>query len=186
MQIRDFFTPIRCRLCFDKLNVFSDISVGRTCGISQADHKNGECVCIVRTEKGLDFLQKSKEHFLLREVAYDKVCADQRIENKRREWYGYRKAWGRQGMKLPNYCEHIRIKQTKINLSRYKKKLKQSLILDSFGSTGELTQYVDLQIQRQDIYRLVLMPFMILVNVVRKIKKGLKMIIEIKKGRFCK
>ena len=28
MNMKDFFTPARCRLCFDKLNIFSDLVMG--------------------------------------------------------------------------------------------------------------------------------------------------------------
>ncbi|MCJ7500171.1 Coenzyme F420 hydrogenase/dehydrogenase, beta subunit C-terminal domain, partial [bacterium] len=46
MQIKDYFTPARCRLCFDKMNVFADITAGDPWGIPGTDKKQGETALV--------------------------------------------------------------------------------------------------------------------------------------------
>ena len=52
MQIKDYFTPARCRVCFDKMNIFADISVGDPHGLDGVDRKMGESMLVIRTKDG--------------------------------------------------------------------------------------------------------------------------------------
>jgi coenzyme F420 hydrogenase subunit beta len=61
MQIKDFFTPVRCRLCFDKMNVFSDITVGDPHGVNRVDRERGESMLVARTEIGLETVHSAKK-----------------------------------------------------------------------------------------------------------------------------
>lgn len=174
MQIKDFFTPTRCRLCFDKLNIFSDISVGDPWGISEADHINGESVCVARTDKGANFLQKAKDYLRLREVNYDKIYNGQNIEHKQDLWCGYKEAWRRKGLKLPNYCEYIKTKPAKPDINEFMMTLQKSLDLDSFGSREELIRYVDSHIPKQRRHSLLLTVGIFCLKAIQKMIRSLK------------
>lgn len=49
---KKYFTSPRCRLCFDKLNLYADIVYGDAWGVSGDDTKEGGNVIICRSEKG--------------------------------------------------------------------------------------------------------------------------------------
>lgn len=58
--IRDIYYPIACRLCVDKLNTFSDISIGDAWGFSK---DNGIYSSIItKSNRGDDFLLSANEH----------------------------------------------------------------------------------------------------------------------------
>lgn len=105
MVIKDFFTPIRCRLCFDKLNVFADVVLGDPHGVAGVDRLNGETQILARTDNGQNLVHQASQtsSITIREVSIDEVIKGQRIENKRNNWSGYMKAWSDIGRTQPLY-----------------------------------------------------------------------------------
>lgn len=57
-QTRSLFTPVSCRLCPDKLNVLSDISIGDPHGVVRG--KEVPSAAIVRTDTGLEYLNAAE------------------------------------------------------------------------------------------------------------------------------
>lgn len=57
--LKDMYTPPRCRVCPDKLNIAADIVLGDPWRMSNVDFVNGENLIIVRTALGMDLLDKS-------------------------------------------------------------------------------------------------------------------------------
>lgn len=55
MLIKDYFTPVRCAICWDKMNVFSDITFGDPHGIPDIDRLLGEGLILPRTDVGAFF-----------------------------------------------------------------------------------------------------------------------------------
>lgn len=51
-RIKNGFTPARCRLCFDKMNIYSDITVGDPHGLGNVDRDRGESMVVIRTDMG--------------------------------------------------------------------------------------------------------------------------------------
>lgn len=88
MEIKDFFTPVRCRLCFDKLNVFADLTLGAPDGIKGGDRQSGESVVLVRTETGRQLIAEAsrQEVVSLREIAAAEATTGQGIHQKRQQW----------------------------------------------------------------------------------------------------
>ena len=106
MAIKDVFTPARCRLCFDKMNVLSDVTVGDPWGIEGADIKHGESVIIARTEPGRSAVMRGLDRgqLSLRSVDYEEILAGQRIDSKRADWRTYCETWQTMGKELPGFC----------------------------------------------------------------------------------
>lgn len=161
MKIKDFFTPARCRLCFDKMNIFSDITVGDPWGIDGVDRKGGESVAIIRTEKGMDIFQDAvKDNAVnVRKISYDEALAGQNIEKKRIDWRGYIEAWNNLGYPVPDYFEHIR-KYTQSNHqnARYKKQLQHAFSLEKYPSRKALIAAAEKEMFYQSIKRKVTWP----------------------------
>ena len=58
IRTKDAFTPARCRVCFDKMNVLADIAVGDAYGLRT--DKQGYSVILARTERGKDALEAAQ------------------------------------------------------------------------------------------------------------------------------
>lgn len=58
LGLKEMFTPPRCRVCWDKLNVFSDISLGDPWRVKNVDWQKGESLIICRTVTGDELIEK--------------------------------------------------------------------------------------------------------------------------------
>jgi coenzyme F420 hydrogenase subunit beta len=79
--LKDPFTNPRCRICFDKLNVHSDIVLGDPWGMSNVDWQNGASVVLVRSDLGEDIIDdmQSMQLIDLRKASLDEVISGQHI-----------------------------------------------------------------------------------------------------------
>jgi coenzyme F420 hydrogenase subunit beta len=104
MIMKDFFTPSRCRLCFDKMNIFSDITIGDPHGVDDVDRLKGESLIMSRTDIGHKIIERSKlkGNISLRSVDTGLALKGQRIEKKRIDWNNYTFHWKELGNKVPN------------------------------------------------------------------------------------
>ena len=171
IRIKDYFTPARCRLCFDKMNVFSDITVGDPHGISGLERKRGESVVIARTEKGGEIIQAACQDkaIAVRPVPYDAVLSGQGIGRKREQWRGYVDAWAQSGHELPNYVEMV--KRAAPLLSRkvgYRNGLQHALSLDQFPTREDLDCFVDRMLKKRGFINKLLFPFAFVKKTVKK------------------
>jgi coenzyme F420 hydrogenase subunit beta len=169
--IQDYFTLTRCRLCFDKMNIFSDITLGDPWGIDYADHKNGETVCIVRNEKGLDVVENAikDSRVKLKEITYEEVVAGQMIDRKKEEWKGYLQEWLKREVLVPNYYNYLNPQIKKSGKKNYEKILKFSLSVDNFQSKQMLIEHVNMQVKKKIIIQKFMLPY----RAVRKIARFL-------------
>lgn len=125
MQCKDVFTPARCRLCFDKMNIFSDIAVGDAWGISEG--REGYSAIVVRTQRGLDALRSAERAGVIKldQLSPEVIFDGQRVEDRRRNWVGYNTVWRENYGQVPEFgidkqwYEHIKNK----SLSNFKKQL---------------------------------------------------------------
>jgi len=112
MKMKDFFTPVRCRLCFDKLNVYADLVFGDPHGLKGIDRQRGEGLIIVRTQRGRDLLEEVEKLSLTqtREVSFKKVSLGQGMPKKVKEWNKHMRAWSLLGKRIPNYPDPLKSK----------------------------------------------------------------------------
>ena len=102
-SIKDIYTPLRCRLCFDKMNVLSDIVVGDAWGLRKG--KDGFSAIIVRTDKGRDALLSAQKAGALKLETVDPeaVFKGQSAENKRIDWTVFTTTWQDSGLPVPDF-----------------------------------------------------------------------------------
>jgi coenzyme F420 hydrogenase subunit beta len=158
---KDALTPARCRLCFDKLNVFADLTVGDPWGIASADMVSGESVVITRTPVGSELVKRAVEQkaVALRQIPYGEVVKGQMVGKRRRDWRSYCDAWARLGHDLPDYYTRVAEHGPDgIKRGRYGRSLRRSLSLDRFRSREELFRHVDGQLRLQERSRKLLFP----------------------------
>lgn len=172
LGIKELFTPVRCRLCFDKMNVFADITVGDPWGIPSADMVNGECVVITRTCAGSELVKAAIDHaaVVLRPIRYEEVIKGQKIEERRRDWKGYCEAWEALGGKLPDYYTRLADYTSGLTKkSNYMRYLRASVLLDRFRSREELLRYIGRRLFLQECRRWLFFPVRLARGVLRRI-----------------
>ncbi len=102
-RLKDYFTPPRCRLCFDKMNIFSDLSVGDAWGISEG--AKGDSVVIARNDKAVSLIKDACNNGFLKLRAIDAklIFKGQGVEQRRRNFAAYSDVWREMGRTLPKY-----------------------------------------------------------------------------------
>lgn len=101
--LKDYFTPPRCRLCFDKMNILSDISIGDAYGISEGP--KGDSVVIARNDKAVSIINDAcNSGFLkLRQIDAESIFKAQNIEQRRSDFTAYLNLWRKMGHSVPQY-----------------------------------------------------------------------------------
>lgn len=171
IQIKDYFTPVRCRLCFDKMNVFADISAGDPYGLEGVDRKYGETMIAVRSKTGQEIVQAARVvgEINIRPVAYEQVLKGQGISKKKQQWSGYTRVWINSGRELPCYYGQVKRNLHAGSLAkRYKKDIEYALNLDGFASRAELIRYVNKALRKRKVLKLLLTPVRIVKNLMKK------------------
>lgn len=138
--MKDFFTPARCRICFDKFNIFADLVFGDPHGIDGIDKQNGESLIIVRSSAGEHILKEAIKHNFvkMRSIKTEDALNGQKIEKKRSEWHKFMSAWKNKKLPLPDYSfTHI------TNNKKQEKLIDMSLKLDQYQSANKLFSAID-------------------------------------------
>ncbi len=103
MWCKNRFTPVRCYLCFDKMNVFADIVLGDAWGVKS--DKEGYSVILARTARGHDIVQDALKAGVIHAnlIEPEAVFRGQHIDVKRRDWTAFAAAWQRGGKRIPGF-----------------------------------------------------------------------------------
>ena len=174
MEIKDYFTPARCRLCFDKMNIFSDITVGDPHGLTGVDRRGGESMLVVRTAKGRNVVQSAiaDQAIQVRRTAYGQILEGQDIRGKKKQWHAYIKAWKQSGRELPGCFEQVKDNTLEIPRGkRYSKDLEYSLSLDDFVSREELFRSVDYALRKKRAVNSLTWPLRLAGKALRQLKR---------------
>ena len=85
-EAKNYFTAPRCKLCFDKLNLFADIVYGDAWGVSGDDTRNGGNVIICRTPKGEELIEEmlEKGRIVGRPCSIEEIAKGQGMKNKKK------------------------------------------------------------------------------------------------------
>jgi coenzyme F420 hydrogenase subunit beta len=129
LAIKENFTPVRCRLCYDKLNTFADISVGDSYGIGES--AEGISSIIIRNENihKLILSAVKSDKIRLWDVDPYRIIIGQAIGERIKQFTLFSSAWEKMGYAAPVYS--LNYSYTKapgnIDLSSYENVLKASL-----------------------------------------------------------
>lgn len=162
MAIKDFFTPARCRLCFDKLNIFADVTLGDPHGLKEIDRTHGETLIFVRTQGGKELISAAERarSITIRQADAQAAVKGQGINEKRVQWPNYMQAWSELGKSLPTYPKTVQ-NSTGVpgsNIQKYTDALRHSIDLDAFASRKELFGFVNKQLVIKKLRGLPLWP----------------------------
>lgn len=89
--LKDYFTSPRCRICYDKLNIHSDITYGDPWSMSNVDWSHGDSVVITRTIVGQQLINEmfKEKSVTLKESDFSEVYKGQRIEERITQYTNY-------------------------------------------------------------------------------------------------
>lgn len=83
-RYKELYKSYRCLLCFDQMNIYSDISVGDPWGIDKKDNKAGNTVIIVRTKKGEMLIKDAIEDGVIsaEPLSVKRITEGQTVDNR--------------------------------------------------------------------------------------------------------
>jgi len=84
LRLKPAYEAYRCLLCFDQMNIYSDLVVGDPWGISNAENKKGNSVIITRTQKGQDLIDRAVEQrqIKLTQLSVEDVIRGQTVDGR--------------------------------------------------------------------------------------------------------
>jgi coenzyme F420 hydrogenase subunit beta len=102
IDAKEVMTPTRCRMCLDKLNVFSDIVVGDPWGVP-VPAPEGESVLLVRTERGRQVVDAAVAagELILEPLDPSRVFEGQEVTTRRANVMAAQAAWRLLGGRIP-------------------------------------------------------------------------------------
>lgn len=85
--LKEMFTPPRCRLCYDKINIFADIVLGDPWRLEGADNLKGESLVFSRTDKGQKLLEEMLQNgcLIMRDLNDNSAPLHSQIIDERRK-----------------------------------------------------------------------------------------------------
>mgnify|MGYP001314953674 FL=1 len=120
LGVMEYYTPLYCRLCMDKLNLLSDISVGDPWGVRLS--KEVFSAVIARTEKGNEFLLQAKQagKIILQTSGVKVIVQGQNIAAKLHNCIKYKMMMQKSGLDIPiilkkELFNHTRLKATYVD-----------------------------------------------------------------------
>jgi coenzyme F420 hydrogenase subunit beta len=142
LECKDYFTPPRCRLCFDKLNVLADISLGDAWGVQE--DAEGTSVIIARTKRGMDVVTSARDagEIKVTEISVEQILHGQGVELRLQDWSAYMTAWARMGYTIPqfDFWESARSDVKHIDLRPYERNLAYSWRLKTARSSRKVVR----------------------------------------------
>lgn len=139
-ELKQIYCPLACRLCFDKMNVLSDVVLGDPFGIQE--DKKGYSYILARTVRGNEALLSARDAGVLQLQSIDsvRIFDAQHIEKRRFDWTIFTSVWKNLGGLVPDFHInkrwHAAIKG--VDFKPYRQKLHQSLKLASAQSSREV------------------------------------------------
>jgi coenzyme F420 hydrogenase subunit beta len=164
-SIKDILTPLRCRLCFDKFNVYSDIVLGDPHGISGVNRETGESLILVRNQEMIPLLRNMEHDAFIstRETSIEEALKGQGLEKKKKIWAMNIVSWIKKGREVPQFNFEI---GPYIKSSGENKYITESLKMDNMKSRKALLVYIKKRMKRKEAWKKT-----ILYRVFRKISR---------------
>jgi len=105
IYVKSFFTPWRCHLCIDKLNLLSDIAIGDAWLKEFSNKKDGVNLVICNTEKGREILEAARKdgEIYINKISSEKINIAQSPIKKKQEFDIFCQISNVMGREIPKY-----------------------------------------------------------------------------------
>lgn len=175
--LKEMFTPPRCRVCYDKLNIFADIVFGDPWGMSNVDWNKGESLMFTRTSLGETLIREMIDSgaVSMKTANIEELLKGQHINERRRSVSVYSAALS--SLTIPKTDSYL-YKQTDVYDIKNNEKLSAVNNLKDFLSNENISKdrlivkarkLIELNLKRQKFNSL------FAVRVLRKLKRLLKL-----------
>lgn len=107
--LKDYFTSPRCRICFDKMNIHSDITFGDPWGMGNIDWQNGNSLVITRTDEGENLIQNlmHERRVKLNITSFEEVRQGQGLGKRKSQIKTFCEIYRKNNWLLPNYVNQL-------------------------------------------------------------------------------
>ncbi len=136
--VKRFLKPPYCFLCHDKLNMYSDISLGDTWGLDKS--RQGQTAAVCWTQRGEELLKDAgkKGYIELGPADLNKIEKGQDIATRRATWNTSVSIWKERGRYVPDYGPPIPATNHKVKTNhKAAKRFERSVRLFSSGTSKE-------------------------------------------------
>lgn len=171
--LKDYFTSPRCRICFDKMNIHSDITFGDPWGMSSIDWKNGESLVISRTDKGENLIQNliQKGRAKLNIASFEEAKQGQGVEKRKLQVKAFLEVYKKNNWLLPNYADLLSlVAAPSLPYEQCKKLIDDFIVLESKNRTEivkKVNQEVQQKLYKNKIKNIVTLPFRVLKKIIK-------------------
>lgn len=177
--LKDMFTAPRCRICYDKLNAFSDIVLGDPWGMPVVDWNKGSSLVITRTQAGDDLVKSMISDGyadLFRHDDIKEMLAGQYIEVRRHSFVKYVNALFRiQNKELINNFLLSKDIVGSLTDARAEKELRRFMSLEKLSEKDITRKALRLlrqeKLKRTKVYEYSMLIFAVLKKYLKKILK---------------
>lgn len=120
---KHYLSSPRCKLCFDKMNLYADIVFGDAWGVSGEDTKKGGNVIVCRTEKGKELIDEMmlKERLFGRPCPIEEVAKGQGMSKKKKTVDKMAAIYSQYNWQLPGWIKGDVFKLSEKNADALKK-----------------------------------------------------------------
>ena len=149
-MLKDYFTSPRCRICFDKMNIHSDITFGDPWGMNNIDWQNGESLVITRTDEGENLIQNLIQEcrVKLNVASFEEVIHGQGLEKRKNQVKTFYEVYCKNNWLLPNYANHLKLPvKSNVEYEKSEKLIKNYLDLEK-NKRKKIVQIVKRKIQK--------------------------------------
>jgi len=174
--LKDYFTSPRCRICFDKMNIHSDITFGDPWGMSNIDWQKGESLVVTRTDKGENLIQNliQEGRVKLNIASFEEVRQGQGLEKRKSQVKIFFEVYRKHNWLLPNYVAKLNLSVTSnLIYGKCEKLIKDYFDLESKDRNSiikEVNKQVGNKIIKNKIKNILQMPFRVLKQFFKSIK----------------
>ncbi len=152
---KQYLTTPRCKLCFDKMNLYADIVYGDAWGVSGEDIKNGSNVIICRTEKGQKLISEmvSKGRLLARPCPMEEIANGQGITKKKKTVEKMLCIYQEKGLLTPGWAKSDVFSRNVQNMDSLRKTVDEYLFSskrDSSSVVKKITRIIKRQLAIMD------------------------------------
>lgn len=127
---KHYLSSPRCKLCFDKMNLYADIVLGDAWGVSGEDTKKGGNVIVCRTDKGKTLIDEmiSKGRLVGRPCPIEEVSKGQGISKKKKTVDKMAAIYGQNNWQLPGWIKVEAFNASEKNVDELKKEIDEYMV----------------------------------------------------------
>lgn len=150
--LKDMFTPPRCRVCFDKINVFADVVFGDPWRMPDVDLKNGESLILTRTELGQSLIANMIKNgdLILNQRPIEQALSGQLIKERVAQCNNWARVLQSNKITATTYINSLIIDNIEpSSMTESTKQLEDYLEMDKAENINEILERAENEIRRR-------------------------------------